>query len=261
MPPLAFPRLASLGAARRVVAPSARRLASSKRPSNFDRADFSELRERSLLRHVVSSAQEGDPESVMQAMDVFWDTYFNGEGSAAWKLRGTALDQAVSSKEVASAMEIGSYCGYTAVRIARLMPEGSKLVSVEIDPLFAAIATKVVEFAGLSHKVTVEIGSLADRLPAIQRKGLVSPLNAVLLDHDTANYLPDLQLLERNSLVAQDTMVLCDWSLYPGSDSSDQAPTEGHEFMEYLKQRAGGTVKHSLRDKEIFTVTQWDFTI
>jgi hypothetical protein len=41
------------------------------------------------------------------------------------------------------------------------------------------VRAQVVEFAGLSHKVSVEIGSLADRLPAIQRKGLAGPLGAV----------------------------------------------------------------------------------
>ena len=99
--------------------------------------------ERSLLRHVIASAEEGNPDSVMEAMDVFWDTYFNGEGTAEWKLRSTALDQAVGSKSMTSAMEIGAYCGYTAVRIGRLMPEGGKLVYVELDPLCGAIATKV----------------------------------------------------------------------------------------------------------------------
>jgi predicted O-methyltransferase YrrM len=80
----------------------------------------------------------------MDAMDVYWHTYFNGEGSTEWKQRGQALDQAITSKKgVMSAMEIGSYCGYTAVRIGRLLPDDAKLVSVEIDPLFAAIATKV----------------------------------------------------------------------------------------------------------------------
>jgi len=229
------------------------------RPPTADRGDFSELRERSLLRHVVVSAEEGNPESVMDAMDVYWHTYFNGEGSTEWKQRGQALDQAITSKKgVMSAMEIGSYCGYTAVRIGRLLPDDAKLVSVEIDPLFAAIATKVVEFAGLSHKVSVEIGSLADRLPAIQRKGLAGPLGAVLLDHETSLYLPDLQLLEGEKLVGQDTMILCDWSLYPGSNA---APTGGEEFMAYLKDRAGSTVKHTVRDKEIFTVSAWDYTI
>jgi len=244
----------------RPVVACARRCVST-RPPTFDRADFSELRERSLLRHVISSAEEGNPASVLEAMDVFWDTYFNGEGTAAWKLRGEALDQAIGSKSVSCAMEIGGYCGYTAVRIGRLLPAGGQLVSVEIDPLFAAIATKVVEFAGLSDKVRVEIGSLAERLPAIQSKGLAGPLDAVLLDHDTSSYLPDLQLLESHKLVAQDTIVLCDMSLYPGSETTEQAPSESQEFMAYLKDRAGGTVTTSVRDKEIFTVTKWDYVI
>jgi len=230
-------------------------------PPSADRDTFSELRERSLLRHVIATSTEGDPDSVMKAMDEFWDTYFIGEGTAEWKLRGSALDQAIRAKNPMAAMEIGAYCGYTAVRIGRLMPEGGKLVSVEIDPLFAAIATKVVEHAGLSSKVTVEIGSVSDRLPAIQRKGfLPGTLDAVLLDHETGSYLPDLQLLEGAKLVVDDTIILCDWSLYPGSDESEQAPVDRNEFMEYLKGRGEAvTVKHSLRDKDVFTVSSWEF--
>jgi len=241
----------------------ARRLVSStalKSPT-ADRAEFSELRERALLRHVFNTATEGNPESVMEAMDVFWDTYFNGEGTKEWKLRGAALDQAVRSRSPTSAMEIGAYCGYTAVRIGRLMPDDGKLVSVEIDPLFAAIATKVVEYAGLSSKVTVEVGSLTDRLPVIQRKGLGGPLGAILLDHETSCYLPDIQLLEAQKMVAQDTIILCDWSLYPGSEES-AAPTDSTDFLAYLKTRGGEEgvhTVHSRGDKQVFTVSAWDF--
>jgi len=219
---------------------------------------FSEMRERALLRHVISTATEGDPVSVMSAMDVFWDTYFNGEGTAEWKLRGNALDQAIRTKNPLTVMEIGAYCGYTAVRIGRLLPEGGKLVSIELDPLFAAIATKVVEHAGLSDKVTVEIGTVAERLPAVQRKGtLPGSLGAVLLDHEISSYLPDLQILEREKLVVDDTIILCDWSLYPGSDTSEQVPVDRNDFMLYLQNRGDAsahTVKHSLRDKDVFTV-------
>ena len=115
------------------------RLASSQPQTG----DFDELRERSLLRHVIASSTEGDAESVLSAMDTFWDTYFNGEGTAEWKLRSGALDSAIRNKQPESALEIGAYCGYTAVRMGRLMAPGSKLVSVELDPLYAAIATKV----------------------------------------------------------------------------------------------------------------------
>ena len=118
----------------------------------------------------------------------------------------------------------------------------------------------MVEHAGLSDRVHVEIGTISDRLPAIHKKyGLSGPLGAVLLDHNTTSYLPDLQLLEKNEHINKTTVVLCDWSLYPGSDK--KAPTDGHEFMEYLKNASGGTTSTSLRDKDVFSVSQWSGTI
>ena len=118
----------------------------------------------------------------------------------------------------------------------------------------------MVEHAGLSERVSVEIGSVAERLPVMQRKyNFSGPLDAVLLDHEVSSYLPDLKLLEAEGLVTRGTTVLCDWSLYPGSDK--KAPTDGHEFMEYLKNASGGTTSTSLRDKDVFSVSQWSGTI
>ena len=76
-------------------------------------SDFHELRERSLLRHVISSATEGDAESVLNAMDQFWDTYYDGSGTKEWKLRSSALDAAVLGAKPQLCMELGTYCGYT----------------------------------------------------------------------------------------------------------------------------------------------------
>ena len=119
----------------------------------------------------------------------------------------------------------------------------------------------MVEHAGLSGRVSVEIGSVADRLGAIHRKhGLTGPLDAVLLDHDVSNYLPDLQLLEQSGHITKGTVVLCDWSLYPGSDDVKQTPTTGAEFMDYLSEiGVSQSTRHSLRDKEIFTVSAGDW--
>jgi len=223
--------------------------------------DFNELRERSLLRHVINTSTEGDAESVIAAMDTFWHTYFNGEGTAEWKLRGSALDGAIRTKQPKVAMEIGAYCGYTAVRMGRLMPPGSKLYSIEIDPLYAAIATKVVEHAGLSDRVSVEIGALSERLPVMHKKhALTGALDAVLLDHDVSSYLPDMQLLEKAGHISKSTVVLCDWSLYPGSDDTQTAPTAGAEFMDYLGELGiSQSTSNSIRDKQVFTVSSSDW--
>ena len=120
-----------------------RRSLSSQLKQSIQGDDFNEMRERALLRHVISTSTEGDPDSVTAAMDAFWHTYFNGEATAEWQLRGSALDSAIKQRQPTVAMEIGAYCGYTSVRLGRLIPKGGKLISIEIDPLYAAIATKV----------------------------------------------------------------------------------------------------------------------
>ena len=50
-------------------------------------------------------------------------------------------------------------------------------------------------------------------------------------------------------------------SLYPGSeDEQPKAPTIGPEFMEYLnKIGVVNSTRHTLRDKEIFTVSQGEW--
>jgi predicted O-methyltransferase YrrM len=115
----------------------------------------------------------------------------------------------------------------------------------------------VVEHAGLSDRVHVEIGTISDRLPAIHKKyGLSGPLGAVLLDHNTTSYLPDLQLLEKNEHINKTTVVLCDWSLYPGSSDKGSAPTDGENFMQYLTEiGVSQSTRHSKDGKELFTVS------
>ena len=140
-------------------------------------SDFDELRERALLRHVISSSTEGDPESVTAAMDTFWDTFFHGEGTQEWQLRGAALDNAVRAKQPKIAMEIGAYCGYTAVRMGRLMPAGGRLISIEIDPLYAAIATKVARHIPAFGAVPRPLRALPRSAPRA-RRALPSPLNS-----------------------------------------------------------------------------------
>lgn len=123
----------------------------------------------------------------------------------------------------------------------------------------------MVEYAGLSDRVSVEIGSVADRLSAIQTKySLSGPLDAVLLDHDVPNYLPDLRTLQGAGHISKGTVVLCDWSLYPGSAGDAAAPTSGAEFMDYLSEiGVAQSQRTTAGNKEIFTASasDWAWTI
>lgn len=66
---------------------------------------------------------------------------------------GTILDSVVCEISPGSALELGTYCGYSTVRIARLLAPGTKLITLEFNPDYAKVARQVIEFAGLQEKV------------------------------------------------------------------------------------------------------------
>ena len=62
-------------------------------------------------------------------------------------------------------MELGGYIGYSAVRIARKLPPGGKLYSIDPNGLHVSIARQIIQHAGLSDKVQVIQGILETSIP------------------------------------------------------------------------------------------------
>lgn len=54
-------------------------------------------------------------------------------------------------------LELGAHCGYSSVRIARALPLGARLYSVEMDQKNAAIAEKVIRLAGFDDDSVREL--------------------------------------------------------------------------------------------------------
>lgn len=66
---------------------------------------------------------------------------------------GCILDSVVSEVNPTYVLELGTYCGYSTVRIARLLPPRAKVITLEFNPEFAAIARQVISWAGVEEKV------------------------------------------------------------------------------------------------------------
>jgi len=184
--------------------------------------------ERHLLEHVVKFAEPGNPESVLAAMDAFWAKAFARQGAEKWDVRGQLIEEKVRATvqekyrrvgpKPVRCLELGTYCGYSALRIARNLPEGSTLLSVERDELFAAIATKIIEFAGLEAKVKIWMGSVHSELTSITERLQREPADFVLCDHSKERYVPDLKLLTECGVVSARTRVVGDLEVYPGDE-------------------------------------------
>ena len=82
-------------------------------------------------------------------------------------------------------VEVGTLAGYSALVMARALPEDGHVWTVEFDPKHARVARGNLEAAGLGSKVTVLEGAGLAVLPTLEPLG---PFDAVFVDADKRNY-------------------------------------------------------------------------
>jgi caffeoyl-CoA O-methyltransferase len=92
------------------------------------------------------------------------------------------LMKLVSAKKV---VEVGTLVGYSAIHLARALPAGGKLWSVEYEAKHAAVARANLAAANLADRVEVVVGAGVDVLPTLVGHG---PFDAVFIDADKQSY-------------------------------------------------------------------------
>lgn len=84
-------------------------------------------------------------------------------------------------------VEIGTLAGYSGTWLARALPEGGKLITLEVSSKHAAVARNNFEEAGLSAKVDLREGQAGELLDNVSAEG---PFDMVFIDADKPSY-PD----------------------------------------------------------------------
>ncbi|MDA4115603.1 MAG: O-methyltransferase [Thaumarchaeota archaeon] len=83
-------------------------------------------------------------------------------------------------------LEIGTLGGYSAIWLARALPAGGRLITLEADPKAAKVARANVKLAGLAHVVEVRLGAALDTLPKLEAGG-ERPFDLTFIDADKPN--------------------------------------------------------------------------
>jgi len=153
---------------------------------------------------VEAHAKRGDPEDVLRALDRFAREvrFLMSVGPEKGPLMAELLDPL---SENARVLELGAYCGYSAILIAQRLGPGGRLVSVEKDPVAAEVARANVAYAGLSERVEVIQGASESVIPTLE-----GPFDLVFLDHWKDLYEPDLRRLEAGGLLRPGSTVVAD---------------------------------------------------
>jgi catechol O-methyltransferase len=177
-------------------------------------------REEAAAKFVIANAPRGDLDAAIRAIDEYArrKSFLINVGDE----KGAILDSVVERVRPRLAVELGAYVGYSALRIARKLPQGGRLVSVELNADNAAIASRIAEHAGVSDRVTFVTGHLGDGGKTMARLASECALSersldVVFLDHDKDAYLPDLKRLLDAGWLHPGSVALADNVRFPGA--------------------------------------------
>lgn len=197
-------------------------------------------REEALAAFVEAHARAGDLDDVVRAIDEF--SYEQSFLMNVGDEKGEILDAAVRRAAPRRVLELGTYCGYSALRIVRAMPADGHVFSVEFLAANADIARRIWEHAGVGHRITAVVGTLGDggaTIAALEDEHGFGPgrVDLAFLDHDKAQYLPDLLRIDERGWLRPGAVVVADNVRVPG------AP----EYRAHMREREGDgwrTIEH-----------------
>jgi predicted O-methyltransferase YrrM len=130
------------------------------------------------------------------------------------------LARAIGARNI---LEIGTLGGYSTIWLARALPDGGRLISLEADTRHAEVARANIARAGLQASVKVRLGMALDTLPTLAaERG--EPFDVVFIDADKPNneaYFDwALKLSRPGSIIVVDNVVRNGDVIAADSDSS-----------------------------------------
>ncbi len=107
-------------------------------------------------------------------------------------------------------LEVGTLAGYSAIWLARALPAGGRLITLEADPAHAKVARANLARAGLDSVVEVREGRAAETMPQLVAEG-AGPFDLIFIDADKPGYADyfgwALALSRPGTLIVADNVV------------------------------------------------------
>lgn len=150
-------------------------------------------------------------------------------------------------------LELGTQGGYSTLWLAKALPDDGKVVTLELDPTFAAVAKENMRNAGMADKVEIRVGRALDTLEQLYNEG-VAPFDMVFMDADKPPYAEYLQwalkLSRPGTIIVADNVIREGKVLDP--DHADEVVKGVQRFNKLLAQMPGvtATIIQSIGEKD-----------
>jgi caffeoyl-CoA O-methyltransferase len=126
--------------------------------------------------------------------------------------QGTLMALLASAIGARSAVEVGTFTGYSSLCVARALPEDGRLLCCDVSEKWTSVARRYWDRAGIAHKITLKIAPAVETLRALPAS---YPIDFAFIDADKINYATYYEeILKR---MRPDGLILIDNVLWGGS--------------------------------------------
>jgi predicted O-methyltransferase YrrM len=169
-------------------------------------------------------------------------------------LQGKFLDFLVRVSGARRVLEIGTLGGYSSIWLARALPVGGKLITLELDPHHAEVARGNLKRARLLDRVEIRVAPAVDSLAALARESAsATGFDLIFIDADKQSYPQylawSLKLARIGTVIVADNVVRQGKVLDPKSRDANVQGVRRFTEMLASESRLSSTVLQTVGEK------------
>jgi len=150
--------------------------------------------------------------------------------------QGAFLNRLVKTMSAKRILEVGTLGAYSTIWMAKALPEGGEIITLEVNAKHAKVSTENIVHAGLDNKARIILGPALETFPTLK-----APFDLVFIDADKVNNGKYFQLARK--LVRTGGVIIVDNVVWNGlvSDPNDnsRAVLGVRELLRIVKEDKG----------------------
>jgi caffeoyl-CoA O-methyltransferase len=123
-------------------------------------------------------------------------------------IHGKFLQLLATTCNARKILELGALFGYSGIWLARALPLGGRLITLEFNPKHAEVTRRSFSEAGLGDRTEVRVGNALELLPQLRQE---APFDLIFIDADKINYVEylkwALQLIREGGIIVADNCI------------------------------------------------------
>ena len=141
-------------------------------------------------------------------------------------------------------LEMGTFTGYSALAMARALPDDGRLVACDVSEEWTAIGRRYWEEAGVAHKIDLRLAPAVETLDGLLAEGCAGTFDFAFIDADKKSY--DVYYERALELIRTGGLIALDNTLWEGKVVDPTVVDMDTEAIRAINKKLAGDARVTL---------------